>query len=91
MYTASKYEDVIPLMMRTVINKIGHNKFEVLTIQNKELEILTSIGYKVGSPTVKEFLERYIEEHGEPILKTERFYKICMCLSKMACHNYSLM
>jgi len=29
MFIASKYEDVIPLLMRTVINKIGHSKFEV--------------------------------------------------------------
>ena len=27
MFIASKYEDVIPLLFRTVINKIGHNKF----------------------------------------------------------------
>lgn len=29
MFIASKYEDIVPLMMKTVINKIGHNKFEV--------------------------------------------------------------
>lgn len=29
MFVASKYEDIVPLMMRTVINKIGHNKFEL--------------------------------------------------------------
>jgi cyclin A len=27
MFIASKYEDVIPLLMKTVINKIGHDKF----------------------------------------------------------------
>ena len=27
MFIASKYEDIVPLMMKTVINKIGHNKF----------------------------------------------------------------
>lgn len=27
MFIASKYEDVIPLLMRTIINKIGHGKF----------------------------------------------------------------
>jgi hypothetical protein len=43
MFIASKYEDVIPLLMRTVINKIGHNKFEVPTIEEKELEILKAI------------------------------------------------
>ena len=32
MFTASKYEDIVPLMMKTVINKIGHNKFDTLTI-----------------------------------------------------------
>lgn len=27
MFLASKYEDVVPLLMRTVVNKIGHGKF----------------------------------------------------------------
>ncbi len=40
MFIASKYEDVVPLMMRTVINKIGHNKFELTQIEHKELELL---------------------------------------------------
>lgn len=91
MFTASKYEDVIPLLMRTVINKIGHSKFEILQIEEKELEILKALSYKIGSPTVKEFLDRYFEELGDPILKSDKFNKICMYLSKMACHNYSLM
>jgi hypothetical protein len=43
MFIASKYEDVIPLLMRTIINKIGHNKFEVPTIELKELDILNAI------------------------------------------------
>lgn len=29
MFIASKYEDIVPLMMKTVVNKIGHNKFEL--------------------------------------------------------------
>jgi hypothetical protein len=29
MFVASKYEDIVPLMMKTVVNKIGHNKFEL--------------------------------------------------------------
>lgn len=73
MFIASKYEDVIPLLMRTVINKIGHNKFEVPLIEEKELEILKAIQYKIGSPSVKEFLDRYFEEIDEPSLRTEKF------------------
>lgn len=30
MFIASKYEDVIPLLMKTVVSKIGHNKFSQL-------------------------------------------------------------
>jgi hypothetical protein len=61
MFIASKYEDVIPLLMRTVIHKIGHNKFELYQIQEKELEMLGTLGYKVGAPTIKEFLDRILE------------------------------
>lgn len=43
MFIASKYEDVIPLLMRTIINKIGHNKFEIPLIEEKELSILNAI------------------------------------------------
>lgn len=71
MFIASKYEDIVPLMMRTVINKIGHNKFELATIQDKELEMLKVLGYKIGAPTVKEFMDRFMEELGDNISKTE--------------------
>ena len=62
MFIASKYEDIVPLMMKTVINKIGHNKFELAAIQEKELEILRVLSYKVGAPTIKEFLDRLLLE-----------------------------
>jgi hypothetical protein len=62
MFIASKYEDVVPILMRTVINKIGHNKFTQQQIQEKEIEILKALSFKVGAPTVKEHLDRYYEE-----------------------------
>lgn len=40
MYIASKYEDVIPLLMKTIVRKIGHNKFTIEEIEAKEIEIL---------------------------------------------------
>lgn len=43
--------------MKTVINKIGHNKFTIQAIQEKEIEILSVIGFKIGVPTIKEFLD----------------------------------
>ena len=62
MFMASKYEDVYPLLMKTVFNKIGHMKVSVEAIREKELEILRAIGFKIGAlPTSFEFLERYID------------------------------
>lgn len=71
MFIASKYEDIVPLMMKTVINKIGHSKFDLATIQDKELEMLQMLQYKIGSPTIKEFLDRFLVEIGESLHKTE--------------------
>jgi hypothetical protein len=91
MFIASKYEDIVPLMMKTVINKIGHNKFNLRQIEEKELEILRIIGYKVGAPTQKEFLDRYLEELSEILAKTDKqTYKELMCLAKMSCYSYEL-
>jgi len=50
-----------------------------------------TLGYNIGSPTMKEFLDRFIEELADPIFKSDKLYKIMMYLSKLACHNYSLM
>lgn len=71
MFIASKYEDVVPLMMRTVVNKIGHNKFELKVIEEKELEMLRVLGFKIGQPSVKEFLDRFIEEIADQIPKPD--------------------
>lgn len=89
MFIASKYEDIMPLLMKTVINKIGHNKFNLRQVEEKELEILRVIGYKVGAPTLKEFLDRYLEELSDNLVKTDKqIYKELMCLSKMSCFSY---
>lgn len=43
MYIASKYEEVIPLLMKTLLMKIGHSKFTLEQVQEKELEILQTL------------------------------------------------
>ncbi len=63
MFMASKYEDVYPLLMKTVFNKIGHTKIPVEVIRNKELEILRVLGFKVGAcPSSYEFQQKYLDE-----------------------------
>ena len=53
--------------------------------------MLKAIGYKLGAPTVKEFLDRYLEEVSYFMPRNDRFYKVLLCLSKMACFSYDLM
>ena len=37
MFISSKYEDVIPLLMKTIVRKIGHEKFSEYSIEEREL------------------------------------------------------
>jgi cyclin A len=91
MFIASKYEDVIPLLMKTVISKIGHDKFSQKQIQEKEIEVLKALSYKIGAPTVKEHLDRYFEEMNSIFKVSERVKQLCMYIGKIASHNYFLM
>ncbi len=52
MFVASKYEDVFPLTMKKLVTKIGHNKFTMKQIVEKELEILQAVSFDVGFPTI---------------------------------------
>ena len=47
MFIASKFEDLKPLKMRVVYEKIGHKKLTVEEIKRMELDILKCLNYKV--------------------------------------------
>ena len=52
--------------------------------------MLSTIGYKVGAPTVLEYIDRCAEELADILPKSDKFHKICLYLAKMACHSYDL-
>ena len=62
MFIASKFEDIYPLKMKTVYEKIAHKKLEINRIKELELDILSSISYKIHAPTVLDFLKVYMAE-----------------------------
>lgn len=62
MFVASKYEDIYPLKMKTVYEKIAHQKLEISKIKSLELEIMRVIDYKIHAPTVLDFLKVYLVE-----------------------------
>jgi hypothetical protein len=60
MFIASKFEDIYPLKMKTVYEKIAHKKLEIEKIKDLELSIMKSINYKIHAPTVLDFLKVYM-------------------------------
>lgn len=62
MFIASKFEDIYPLKMKTVFEKIAHKKLEISRIKTLELDIMKSIEYKIHAPTVLDFLKVYLVE-----------------------------
>jgi cyclin B len=62
MFIASKFEDIYPLKMKMVYEKIAHKKLPIERIKALELDILKHIHYKIPAPTVLEFLKVYLKE-----------------------------
>ena len=62
MFVASKYEDIYPLKMKMVYEKIGHQKIAIEEIKALELDILQSINYQIPAPTVLDFLRIYLKQ-----------------------------
>ena len=62
MFIASKFEDIYPLKMKTVFEKIAHKKLDIQKIKTLELEIMKAIEYKIHAPTVLDFLKVYLVE-----------------------------
>lgn len=62
MYTSSKYQDIYPLRLKMVIEKIAHKKLFENDIKKIEFEILSLIDFDIGRPTIWEFILFFIEE-----------------------------
>jgi hypothetical protein len=61
MFIASKYEDILPLKMKMVYEKIAHKKLSIEKMKHMELNILKTINYKIQAPTVLDFLKTYLK------------------------------
>lgn len=105
MFIASKFEDVHPLKMKMVYEKIAHKKLPIDQIKSLELEFLKVIHYKIATPTILDFLKVYLRsvfqiEHVSQEEKMPKsaceldqnnlIYKMAIYLAKMAAHDYQL-
>jgi hypothetical protein len=62
MFIASKYEDIYPLKMKMVYEKIAHKKLPIEKIKSLELDILKVINYRIPAPTSLDFVKVYLKE-----------------------------
>lgn len=62
MFIASKYQDIYPLRLKIVKDKIAHNKLSCQEIKDKEDEITRYLDYNIGLPTMWDFINLYLEE-----------------------------
>lgn len=62
MFVASKYEDILPLKMKMIFEKIAHKKLPIDRIKSTELDLLKVINYRIPMPTSIEFLKMYMKD-----------------------------
>ena len=62
MFIASKYEDVYPLKMKVVFEKIAHKRLPMEKIKAVELDYLKTLHYKIVAPSILDFLKIYLKE-----------------------------
>jgi cyclin B len=62
MFIASKYQDIYPLRLKIVQDKIAHNKLTCQEIKDKEDEIMRYLNYNIGLPTMWDFITIFMEE-----------------------------
>ena len=62
MFLASKYQDIYPLRLKIIHEKIAHKKLSIDEIKKKENEILKFLNYNIGKPTMWDFINLFIEE-----------------------------
>jgi hypothetical protein len=92
MFLASKFEDIIPLKMKAVYEKIVHRKIEQGAIRQLELDIMQTIQYKIHAPTVLDFLKDFMVEvldiHIVNRTETEKKEEMALQINKLL-QNYN--
>ena len=94
MFIASKYEEIYPLRLSVVHEKIAHKKLSIDSIKRKEKEILDALEYKITGVTPYDFIMTVLSQINLHDTLSEKLsdylIKVCTYLSKMTMHDYDL-
>lgn len=95
MYLATKYEEICPLRISIMQNKISHGKFTKSEIRKKETEIIAALDFKCSVVTPLHFVEFGIEYLGLCDLLSKKLYehiiRLTVYIAKMVCHESDLL
>ncbi len=56
-FIASKYEDIVPIFMKQILDDVGHFKFTRTHILSMEREMLCTLGFKIVNTTYTTYHE----------------------------------
>jgi hypothetical protein len=70
-FIASKYEEIYPITLKVVYEKLGNKIYSVKEIKNKEIEILETLNFTIAGSTILDILNMLLEK----ILKETKFLK----------------
>lgn len=92
MFIAAKYEEVFPLRMSVVYEKIAHKKLTEVSIRRKEREILNALNFELTGVNPFEFLSILLWSFRERV--SERvwtsLWKFAMFLGRLTQFNYDM-
>lgn len=93
-FIACKYEEIYPLRLQTVYERIAHKKLSCEQIKEKELEMLESLDFNVTGPTIYDYVILLVHLNGvKQQLNEEKFLvfeKIISYISKMVIFEYEV-
>lgn len=95
MFIANKYEEIYPLKLKTIYEKIAHKKLSIEQIKNKEIEILQALNYNLNTTTTYEYMTLALNSlELKQIINHKTFEyleKVSLYLLKMMMHENSLL
>jgi len=94
MFMAAKFEEIYPMRLSVVHEKIAHKKLSIEEIMQKEGEILQALNFNLVSATIHDFVSNVLFQLNLKEQLNADLYeyleKVCVYLEKTVVHDYEL-
>jgi hypothetical protein len=94
MFLAAKFEEIYPLRIKVVHEKIAHKKFSKEEIRDKETEMISALDFNCCPVTLLSFIECSLSHINMkevlPAKLNSHLEKLCVYIAKMVMHDYEI-